>query len=178
VNIVLIGLRGTGKTVCGKLLAERLGWRFVDTDDRVQQRAGKSIREIFSAEGEAGFREREAEAVREVAAGEQAVIATGGGAVLTPANVTAMRDHGFVVHLAGRPETLWKRISADPRSTALRPELMKAAGGLEEMKQLFRERAGAYCAARDVEVSVEERTPEQIVSAILLLLRVRGIQTP
>jgi len=178
VNIVLIGLRGTGKTVCGKLLAKRLGWSFVDTDEVIQEWSGMNIREIFAAEGEAGFREREAAVVREVAAADRTVIATGGGAILDSSNTMALRQRGFVVHLAARPETLWNRVSADPQSAATRPVLTRTGGGLKELKRLFDERAGAYCAARDVEVSVEHRVPEQVVSAILLLLRVRGIQAP
>ena len=178
VNIVLIGLRGTGKTVCGKLLAQRLGWSFVDTDEVVRERSGMNIREIFAAEGEAGFREREAAVVREVAAVDGAVIATGGGAILDSRNTTVLRQRGFVVHLAAHPETLWKRISTDPQSAATRPVLTRTGGGLREIERLCDERAGAYCAARDVEVSVEHRVPEQVVSAIQLLLRVRGIQAP
>jgi shikimate kinase len=178
VNIVLIGLRGTGKTVCGKLLAQRLRWPFVDTDEVIQERSGMNIREIFAGEGEAGFREREVGVVRETATADRTVIATGGGAILDPRNVAALRDRGFVVHLAAHPETLWKRILTDRQSPATRPVLTRADGGLAEIKGLFHDRAGAYCAARDVEVSVEHRAPEQVVSAILLLLRVRGIQAP
>jgi shikimate kinase len=190
-NIVLIGLRGSGKTACGELLAQRLGWRFVDTDAQVQQRVGLTIKEIFEREGEAGFRKREVEAVRAAAALDHAVIATGGGAILDARNVAALRAHGFVVHLSASPEVLWRRISADPLSAAQRPPLAKAPGAdthfgpygnglsvpgaLEELQRLLLARAAAYHAARDVEVVVEERTPEQVVEAVLLLMRVRGI---
>jgi len=177
VNIVLIGLRGTGKTVCGKLLAKRLRWSFVDTDEVIQERAGMNIREIFAEESEAGFRKREAVVVRETAQGDHTVIATGGGAILDVQNVADLRRRGFVVHLVAHPETLWKRISADPVSASTRP-VLTSTGGLGELKRLFHDRAGAYCSARDVEVSVEHRAPEQVVSAILLLLRVRGIHAP
>jgi shikimate kinase len=178
-NVVLIGLRGSGKTTCGKLLARRLGWVFVDADAEIQERAGVDIRRIFEAEGEAGFRKREAEVVGELARLDRAVIATGGGAVLDKENVAALRGHGFVVHLSAPPEELWRRVSADPKSAAERPPLLaEARNGVEELARLLEARAGAYREARDVELAVLGRSPEELVNAILVLLRVRGLQVP
>jgi shikimate kinase len=178
-NVVLIGLRGSGKTTCGRLLARRLGWVFVDTDTEIQERAGAEIRRIFETEGEAGFRKREAEVVREMARLDRAVIATGGGAVLDKENVSALRGRGFVVHLSAPAEELWRRVSGDPKSEAERPALVaEARNGLEELARLLEARAGAYREARDVELVVLGRSPEELVSAILVLLRVRGLQVP
>jgi len=175
-NVVLIGLRGSGKSTCGKLLAERLGWLFIDTDEVVQERAGKSIRELFDEGGEALFRQLESEAVRQAARHENAVIATGGGAVLDPENVADLRRQGFVIHLTANPHELWKRISADVKSSAQRPKLTnKALGGEEELEKLLLARSAAYGRARDVELSVEGRSPDQVLEAMLLLLRARGV---
>ena len=94
-NLVLIGLRGTGKSTVGRLLAERLQRPFFDTDTLVQQRAGKTIREIFEQDGEAAFRALESAVVRECAQQRNAVLATGGGAVLDPQNTAALRAGRF-----------------------------------------------------------------------------------
>ena len=86
-NIVLIGYRGSGKTSVGRLLADRLGWAFVDTDDLIESQAGTSIADIFATEGEAGFRAREREAIAKATQDARRVIAVGGGAVTDRRNV-------------------------------------------------------------------------------------------
>jgi len=175
-NVVLIGLRGTGKSTCGKLLADRLGWLFIDTDEVVQERAGKSIREIFDEDGEALFRQLETESVRQATRHAQAVIAGGGGAVLDPENVADMRRQGFVIHLSAPPAELWKRIERDQKTAAQRPALLSGnQNGMKELEKLLLNRSAAYAAARDTELSVSGRSPEQVVEAMLLLLRARGI---
>lgn len=175
-NVVLIGLRGTGKSTCGKMLAVRLGWLFIDTDEVVQERAGKSIREIFDEGGEPLFRQLESEAVRQAARHDQAVIASGGGAILDPENVADLRRQGFLIHLTAAPHELWKRIETDVKSAAQRPKLTAGAvNGEQELEKLMLARSGAYGRARDVELSVEGRTPEQVVEAISLLLRAHGV---
>src|SRR5262245_35845194 len=80
--IFLIGYRGSGKSTVGRLLAERVGWTFVDADAVIEERAGKSIRQIFADEGESGFRDREANALSDLCSRTDTVIATGGGVVL------------------------------------------------------------------------------------------------
>lgn len=95
-NLVLIGMPGSGKTKLSKLLAARLGLTAVDTDQMVVERAGKTIPELFSAYGEAVFRDLETAAVREAAALEGAVIATGGGVILREENMAVLRETGLV----------------------------------------------------------------------------------
>ena len=89
---MLIGYRGSGKTVVGRLLAERRGWTFVDTDALIEAQAGISIAEIFAAEGEAGFRAREERVIARVAADRRRVLSVGGGAVLRQENVAQLRE--------------------------------------------------------------------------------------
>src|SRR5690242_7056476 len=96
-NIVLNGFRGSGKSTVGRRLAGKLWLDFVDTDAVIAERAGKTIREIFEAEGEEGFRQREAPVIAETAARENLVIAAGGGAVLRQENVEALKRHGKMV---------------------------------------------------------------------------------
>lgn len=175
-NIVLIGLRATGKSTCGKLLARRLSWDFVDTDELVCERAAKTVREIFAEGGESLFRDLESEVVKQVARKADTVIATGGGAILDPENVEDLRRQGFVVHLQASPRELARRIEADTNSHALRPALLSAQiSQLEELQKLMLSRASKYNEARDVEVQVEGRTPDQVAEAILLLMRARGV---
>ncbi len=95
-NIVLIGMPGCGKSAVGRILAQLLGLPLVDTDELVEQAAGATIPEIFAAEGEVAFRDRETAAARQAAALEGAVIATGGGMVLRPENMEALGASGVI----------------------------------------------------------------------------------
>ena len=112
-HIVLVGPMGSGKSTLGRGLAARLGLMFVDVDARVESTAGCDIPALFANEGEAGFRHRETQALAEALAGEAAVIATGGGAVLAAANRTAMRDAGRVVYLRVDAATQLARLAGD-----------------------------------------------------------------
>ena len=104
---------GSGKSTLGRGLAARLGLAFVDVDTRVVAAAGCDIPSIFANEGEAGFRQRETQALAEALAGEAAVIATGGGAVLADANRSTMRDAGRVVYLRVDAATQLARLAGD-----------------------------------------------------------------
>ena len=137
-NLVLVGMPGSGKTTVGKLLAERSGKSFVDLDEEIARRAGKSIPEIFASQGEGPFRQLEHEALEEACSRSGQVIATGGGAVLRPENRTAMRRTGRVYRLRRRLEDL---------PTEGRP--LSQAGRLEEMERL---RDPLYRAAADREI--------------------------
>jgi len=178
-NVVLIGLRGTGKSTCGRLLAERLQWSFVDTDEEVEKGAGKTIKALFEAGGEPLFRKLESEAVRAAALRARAVIATGGGAILDNGNVEALRANGFVVHFTASPQELWRRVQDDASTAARRPALLTDAGldGLQELQRLMLARSAAYSTARHAEVTVEGRSPAEIVEALLLLLKAHGVCT-
>lgn len=120
-NVTLMGFMGSGKTTVGRILATRLGWDFVDTDRLVETQAGMAIPEIFATRGEAAFRSMEAAVIQEVSRGDRQVIATGGGAVLDPANRLALRMAGVVVHLKASPELLWRRVSGSDRPLAEDP---------------------------------------------------------
>lgn len=155
-NIVLIGYRGSGKTSIGRCLATLLRRPFIDTNALIVQTAGKSIREIFEAEGEPGFRRREAAAIASVAAADHQVIALGGGAVLNPENIAGLRKHGAkIVWLRAAPETLHARIQSDTATAATRPNLT-AAGGLEEVRKLLALRLPLYQSAADMTIDVGE----------------------
>ena len=112
-NIVLIGPMGSGKSHVGRLLAAKLGLAFVDVDARIEAEAGMPIPAIFAGEGEAGFRARESLALIGALARTGQVVATGGGAVLSQANRTAMRTAGDVVYLHVQPAEQLRRLAGD-----------------------------------------------------------------
>ena len=140
-HIVLVGPMGSGKSTLGRELAIRLGMAFVDVDARVVATAGCDIPTLFASEGEAGFRERETQALVEALAGETAVIATGGGAVLADANRTAMREACHVVYLQVDAATQLTRLAGDTDrpllATADRAQRLADLQGIRE--PLYRE---------------------------------------
>ena len=135
-NIILTGFMGTGKTAVGREVAARTGRPFVDLDDLIEQRAGKSIPEIFAQDGEPAFRALEAAICGEMAAPAGLVIATGGGAVVNPANREALAAGGTVICLEADLETILQRVGrgddrpmlAGPDRVARIRELLAARG--------------------------------------------------
>ena len=170
-NIALIGYRGSGKSAIGKCLAARLSLSFVDTDTLIVRHAGRTIREIFETEGEAGFRVRESQAIREVAARDGQVIALGGGAVLNATNIAVFKQDQKtrMVWLQAAPEVLYQRIAADTATSASRPNLT-AAGGLEEVRKLLSVRTPLYQAAADLALDVTQMTVEDAAGRLMSLL--------
>jgi len=164
--IFLIGYRGSGKSCVARIVAERLGWDWVDADTVLEANAGKSIRRIFAEEGEPGFRDRETATLREVCQRQRHVIATGGGVVLREDNRKLLREGGLIVWLIGNAATLWQRIQADATTAERRPNL--AAGGLAEVEELLRVREPLYRECAHLSVDTEGRSPEQVADAILI----------
>ena len=170
-SIALIGYRGSGKSTTGKRLADRLWQPFVDTDELIVKKAGKSIKQIFESSGEAGFRDLEAKAVADVCKLSEHVIALGGGAVLREANRKAIKDAGLkVVYLRCEPEELVKRIQADPETAATRPSLTGLGGGIEEVRKLLAEREPVYRSVMTAELDVTHLSPQDAVVYITRLL--------
>ena len=163
-NIVLVGLMGSGKSAVGRLLAVRLGRPLVDTDALVEAAAGCSIAEIFAAEGEEGFRRREAEAVAQAAAGDNQIIATGGGAVLRAENRAALRRNGLVIWLDAEPESLLRRARA--QGLARRP-LLAGPDPLARLRDLAAARRPAYAEAAHVRVVTDRRSLQDVVAEIM-----------
>lgn len=163
--LFLIGPRGAGKTTVAGLVARRLGWDWVDADLLLEARAGRSIRKLFEVEGEAGFREREAALLEELAGRHRCVIATGGGVVLAAANRQRIRAAGLVVWLTADADTLWKRLQADPTGTKRRPDL--TVGGRAEVEQLLQAREPLYRETAHVEVPTADRSLEEVAEAVL-----------
>lgn len=164
-RLFLIGYRGTGKSTVGPLLAAALGWQFLDADDRIEAAAGKTIAHIFTAEGEAGFRDRESSALAELCRQERRVIATGGGVVLRPSNRELLRTAGYVAWLTAPPETVWGRMRSDPTTAARRPNL--TTGGFDEVTNLMAAREPLYRQTAHGTFPTGGRSPEAVAAAIL-----------
>jgi len=165
-NLFLIGYRGTGKSAVGRLVAERLGDPFFDSDAEIERRAGRSISEIFTDDGEASFRTLEAAVLDELSRGVNCVLALGGGAVLRPGNRAKLKARGRTVWLVARPETLWQRILDDEASGHHRPNLT-AVGGLAEITEVLARRLPVYRECADWVVDTEGKTPADVAGQIV-----------
>jgi shikimate kinase len=164
-SLFLIGPRGSGKTTVARLLAERLGWDWLDADDVLEARHGRSVASIFSEEGEAGFREKEAAVLAELCGRRRCVLATGGGVVVREANRALLRASGCVVWLTADAETLWRRLEADERGRGRRPVL--TVGGRAEVEEVLRVREAWYRECAHLTVRTEGRPPEAVAEEIL-----------
>jgi shikimate kinase len=165
-SIALIGYRGSGKTAVAQQLAARLGWDWVDADDVIELRAGKSIAAIFADEGQDAFRDMEAIVVTELCSRPRVVIALGGGAVMREANRQALRQCRDVVWLQASPRTIEERLASDPTTAARRPNLT-VPGGRAEIERLLSERTPIYRACATLEVDTEGKTPTEVAEEIV-----------
>jgi len=160
-RIFLVGLSGSGKSTVGRLLAERLRWEFADSDAEVERRAGRPIPDLFRHEGEARFREREADALEHLADREPIIVSTGGGAPTNEASRRAMSS-GFVVWLVVSPESAAKRLAENPE-TENRPLLEGDPAG--KLTAMLAARAEYYQRA-DASIDVDYLSPEQAAAEI------------
>ncbi|OAT79880.1 shikimate kinase [Desulfotomaculum copahuensis] len=167
-NIVLIGFMGTGKSAVGRRLAARLGRQFVDTDEEIERVTGRTVAQLFAREGEVRFRSEEALVVKKVAARAGLVVATGGGAVLTPANVETLKQNGILIGLTTDPEIIFHRV----RRKKDRP-LLNGAGDLQtRIKEMLAARADAYGVA-EFTVDTGRHGQEETVELIVKYLQER-----
>ena len=154
----LIGMMGSGKSTVGQALATRNGRPFLDTDLLVEAAAGLAVAEVFEEEGEAAFRAHESEAIREAVKVAEAVVATGGGAVLREDNVSLMKSSGPLVWLKADPVILAARIGHTPR----RPLLMDVDVA-ERLSVILENRRAAYESAADHIVTTDDASIDEVV---------------
>ena len=162
--IFLIGYRGTGKSTVAAALSAKFGWPWVDADAIIEEAAGRTIRQIFADEGEAGFRDRETLTLAKLAETRNSIIATGGGVVLRPENRERLKS-GFVVWLTAPADVIWRRLQADPLTAERRPNL--AQGGLAEIEALLAVREPLYRACADEVVDASQDRPDAVAAAII-----------
>lgn len=165
-NIILIGFRGTGKTVAGKLAARHLGWEFIDADDYLEERVGKDIITIFDEGGEKSFREIEEFVISELCGLEHKVVAAGGGAVLSKKNVKNMKKSGMVILLEADADTIYERLEADPKTRKQRPRLTDK-DLYDEIVHLLEYRKKYYNKAADYKIDTSQLAPEGVAQEIV-----------
>ncbi|HJV82524.1 MAG TPA: shikimate kinase AroK [Noviherbaspirillum sp.] len=164
-NIFLVGLMGAGKTTVGRALAKKLDKRFIDSDHEIEARTGASIPLIFEIEGEAGFRQRESEVIRELTELDNIVLATGGGAILRPENRACLKAHGTVIYLRASVSSILQRTSHDKN----RP-LLQTADPRQKLEQLSREREPYYLEVADLIIDTGRPNVQSLVQTILTQL--------
>jgi shikimate kinase len=167
--LTLIGYRATGKTTLARLVAERLGWAWIDADVEIERYAGKSIARIFAEQGEPAFRDIEADVIADLCQRDALVLAAGGGAPLRLDSRRAMQQAGKVVWLTARAETILARMSTDATTTTRRPNLTEK-GPLDEIVQVLEKREPIYRQAADWVLDTEGKTPAELADAILAWL--------
>ena len=167
---VLVGFMGAGKSSVGKELARRMEADFIDVDDRIEAAAGKTIVEIFAAEGEQAFRERERRAIRDAVSVPGRVIAPGGGAFLDIENRRRLKGYAPVIFLDVSPATAVQRLAGD----ASRP-LLSGEDREKKVAELMEKRRSAYLEA-DFRVTAEDLPPDRLAEAVFALIA-RGTES-
>ena len=169
-NLVLIGYRATGKTSVGTRLAEVLERPFVDLDQVLVREAGRSVADIVAQDGWDEFRRLEKELVARYRDTRGQVLATGGGVILDPDNVAALRKNGILIWLTAEPAAIQARLAQDQPRDANRPSLT-GADTVQEVEAVLQERAPLYQAAAQMSVDTTHRSVSQLVKLILAALK-------
>lgn len=155
-NLAIAGFMGVGKSTVGRILAAQLRYDFLDTDDVIESRSGRSITEIFTQQGEAAFRQMERDLVAELGERQKTVISTGGGLIVDPANLASLKQHALVVCLWATPEAIWERLQHQHH----RP-LLDDPDPLAVIRRLLAARAPFYRQS-DILVGTEGRSSKEI----------------
>lgn len=166
-NIALIGYMGTGKTIVGQALAEKLDMNLVEMDWFIEQEAGMSIPEIFSKENEIGFREREIAATKKIAGEKSCVIACGGGIILNKINTDRLKVSSVIVYLTASPGTILKRVSGE---AGQRP-LLEVEDQLKTIKEMLKYRGPYYERAAEITVNTSRLTVDAVTETIITRLK-------
>lgn len=164
-NIVLIGYRGTGKSVIGAILAKRTGMRLISMDAEIVKKAGMPINEIVEQFGWPGFRDRESAEAGELAKLDNIIIDTGGGVIERGENIETLRKNGCMIWLKASVETIVARIE----NSAERPTLTPGKTFTEEVAEVLERRSPKYRTAARYEIDTDDLTPQQIASRIIYL---------
>ncbi len=161
-NVFLIGPMGVGKTTIGRVLADQLNLRFLDSDREIEESTGADIPWIFDVEGESGFRQRESKMLAELTRQRGIVLATGGGSVLDPANRKHLMSGGFVVYLRASLSQQLERTSRDRN----RP-LLQTSNPAARIAELMKVREPLYRETADIVVDTNRRSPRMVSQEIV-----------
>ena len=164
-NIVLIGYRGTGKSVVGKLLAQKLNRETISMDEEIVKKAGMSIPEFVAQNGWPKFRDLETEVARELAAHDSIIVDCGGGIIERPENIPALRTNGVIFWLQASVEVIVSRIA----DSTERPALTEGKTFTEEVAEVLDRRTPLYSEAAQHTINTDGMTPEQVADSILVI---------
>ena len=164
--MVLIGFRGTGKTTVGKRVAQRLGMKYIDTDERLEDACDVSVKEFVQQSGWREFRWREQEVVRGLVLLDGYVIAGGGGVILNRENIRTLRSNGRTVLLTADPETILDRLRKDPLTEGRRPPLGDDLWE-REVRDLIRARETTYLNSADHVIDTTQLGVDEVVEAVI-----------
>ena len=169
-NIVLIGYRCSGKTVVGKTVAKRLNRVFIDADDYLEYKAGRSIERIVEEEGWGYFRELEKKVIDELSGQDNLVMATGGGVVIDDENISHLKENGLIFWLQAEADILKARMDNDQRVGKKRPSLT-GQDPVEEIRNVLDQRAPFYEKAADRAIDTDNLSLEQTVDRIIEMIQ-------
>jgi len=162
-NITLIGYRGTGKSVVGKIVSDRLQMKCIGMDAKIVEKAGMSIPDIVDKHGWSAFRDMESEIVRELAEIDNIIIDTGGGVIERHENINALKANSCIVWLKASTNEIVSRIQGDTE----RPSLTGEKSFTEEVEEVLERRTPIYESAAQYEIDTEHLTPEQVADRII-----------
>jgi shikimate kinase len=161
-RILLVGMMGAGKTTTGKLVAEKLGWDYLDSDVEVEKKTGLTVPALFARDGEVAFRDAEAEVLRTACARtEPVVVSVAGGAVLRPENRDLVRTSGRVIWLRARPGTLAARVGDGVGRPLLEGDPGAALRALDDVRRPL------YAAVADETIDVDDLSPDEVAARIV-----------
>ncbi len=162
-NIVLIGYRGTGKSVVGQIVAERLQMKCISMDERIIGKAGMSIPDIVENHGWPKFRDMESEIARELARLDNIVIDAGGGVIERPENIDALEVNSRIIWLKASVDTIVSRIQGGTE----RPSLTGGKSFTEEVTEVLERRTPKYESAAQYQIDTDQLTPEQVADRVI-----------
>lgn len=167
-NIFLVGPMGAGKTTIGLQIARQFGRHFYDSDKEIEKRTGATIPLIFELEGEEGFRKRETQVIKSLAELKQAIIATGGGAVLKAENRAILKEHGLIIYLKADLEHLFDRTQKDKNRPLLQTENPK-----DRLREILEQRDPLYEGIADIVVKTGDQSIKSVVEHITRLIKAK-----
>jgi shikimate kinase len=161
-RLVLIGMMGAGKTTVGRMVAEQLGWRYLDSDEQVMAATGQTVAELFAERGEAAFRAEEARVLAEALSGpDPVVVAAAGGVVLAPHNRALLARSGTVVWLRADPATLAGRVGSGTHRPLLGDDPPSALAALDAARRPF------YSELAHVVIDVDQMAPDEVAAEVV-----------
>ncbi len=164
-NVLLIGFMGSGKSTVSSELSKLLRMEEIDMDQYIEDKEGRTIKEMFEKDGEEYFRNRETQAVNDFKSKKGVIVSCGGGAVLRQENVEAMKAQGKIILLTASPETTLERV----KDTTARP-ILNGNMNVEFIQQLMGKRADKYKNAADITIMTDNKNVDEICNEIIALL--------